>query len=252
MSEAALFPYILWAWIALAAATFVLLLFVSAPYGRHGRPGWGPTIPSTTGWVIMESVSVLLFGGLFVVGGRFGDPAAWVFFVLWQAHYIHRSWIYPLRRRGGTSEIALSVVLMAVSFNAVNAYLNGRYLFTLAPPYGAEWLTDPRLFGGAALFLVGMGINISADDKLLKLRRESTGYVIPRGGLFRFVSCPNYLGEILEWTGWAIATWSLAGFSFAVWTVANLAPRAIVHHRWYRKKFDDYPPERKALVPFIV
>jgi 3-oxo-5-alpha-steroid 4-dehydrogenase 1 len=67
--------------------------------------------------------------------------------------------------------------------------------------------------------------------------------------MYRFISCPNYLGEIMIWTGWAIATWSLAGLSFLVWTMANLIPRARAHHCWYKEQFPDYPPERKALVP---
>ena len=64
---------------------------------------------------------------------------------------------------------------------------------------------------------------------------------MPRGGFFRWVSCPNYLGEMLQWSGFALATWSLPGLSFALWTVANLLPRAVAHHRWYRREFADYP-----------
>ena len=67
--------------------------------------------------------------------------------------------------------------------------------------------------------------------------------------MYRWISCPNYFGEIIEWIGWAIATWSLAGLAFALWTAANLVPRAYSHHQWYRESFTDYPPERKALVP---
>jgi protein-S-isoprenylcysteine O-methyltransferase Ste14 len=67
--------------------------------------------------------------------------------------------------------------------------------------------------------------------------------------LYRWISCPNYLGEIVEWSGWALATWSLPGLAFAVWTAANLAPRAHSHHLWYREHFEDYPPQRKALLP---
>ena len=59
------------------------------------------------------------------------------------------------------------------------------------------------------------------------------------------------LGEILEWVGWAILTWSWVGLSFAVWTAANLAPRAIAHHRYYRQKIDGYPQGRKALLPYV-
>ena len=37
----------------------------------------------------------------------------------------------------------------------------------------------------------------------------------------------------------------------AVFTFANLAPRAWSHHKWYRKKFPDYPKQRRAVIPFI-
>jgi steroid 5-alpha reductase family enzyme len=98
-----------------------------------------------------------------------------------------------------------------------------------------------------------MIINIKSDDILFALRDDgSTGYKIPSGGLFEKVSCPNYLGEIIEWTGWAIATWSLAGATFAIWTVCNLAPRALAHHKWYKEEFEEYPENRKALVPFLL
>jgi protein-S-isoprenylcysteine O-methyltransferase Ste14 len=102
------------------------------------------------------------------------------------------------------------------------------------------------------LFAVGYWINRQADRTLHNLRWPGeSGYRIPRGGLYRWISCPNYLGEIVEWLGWAVATWSLPGLAFAVWAIANLAPRAWAHHRWYCNYFADYPSERKALVPGI-
>ena len=97
-----------------------------------------------------------------------------------------------------------------------------------------------------------MALNKAADRQLALLGRNGEGYQVPRGGLYRWVSCPNYLGEIIQWTGWAIAAWSLAGWIFAIWTFANLAPRAIAHHRWYRQTFEDYPPERRALIPYLL
>jgi 3-oxo-5-alpha-steroid 4-dehydrogenase 1 len=32
----------------------------------------------------------------------------------------------------------------------------------------------------------------------------------------------------------------------------NLLPRALSHHKWYNEEFDGYPPERKAVVPFVL
>jgi protein-S-isoprenylcysteine O-methyltransferase Ste14 len=65
------------------------------------------------------------------------------------------------------------------------------------------------------------------------------------------VAAPNYLGEIIQWGGWALATWSLPGLAFFVWVLANLVPRARAHQRWYRQRFADFPPERRALVPGV-
>ncbi len=106
---------------------------------------------------------------------------------------------------------------------------------------------------GASVFVIGWAINQHSDAVLRRLRGPGeSGYKIPRGGLYRWVSCPNYLGEMLEWVGWAIAAWSLAGLAFAVFTIANLLPRALANHRWYQDKFADYPPERRAVVPFLL
>lgn len=97
---------------------------------------------------------------------------------------------------------------------------------------------------------MGFVINRAADRTLRSLRGPGeTGYKIPQGGLYRWISCPNYLGEIVEWVGWAIATWSLPGLLFAVWTAANLIPRARAHHIWYHEQFNNYPVERRALIP---
>jgi 3-oxo-5-alpha-steroid 4-dehydrogenase 1 len=142
------------------------------------------------------------------------------------------------------------VMSLGLFFNAVNAYLNGRYLFTFSGGYDSGWFTDPRFICGLALFIVGFIINRQADNVLKNLRQpDGADYKIAHDGLYRFISCPNYLGEIIIWTGWAIATWSLSGLSFLLWTMANLIPRARAHHFWYKEQFPDYPSERKALVP---
>ena len=97
-----------------------------------------------------------------------------------------------------------------------------------------------------------MVINISSDNILFSLRKKGVqDYKIPKKGLFKWVSSPNYLGEIIEWFGWALATWSFAGLSFAIWSLANLMPRARSNHKWYLDNFSDYPTERKALIPKI-
>ena len=170
----------------------------------------------------------------------------------WQVHYVNRMVVYPLRMRGAATGMPVWVVAMGLLFNALNAYINARWISELGT-YAASWLLDPRFLLGVAVFAGGMAINLHSDSLLRRLRRPGeTGYKIPRGGLFRWVSCPNYLGEIVEWIGWAIASWSPAGLAFAVYTAANVGPRAMSHHRWYRERFEDYPEQRKALIPYLL
>ncbi len=237
--------------LALAVITFVSLRFVTAPYGRHARAGWGPALAARVGWLVMESPAPLLFLALFLLGPGRAGAAPLAFLALWESHYLYRSFVYPFTIRGDR-RMPIAIALLAIAFNVLNAYVNAPWISAFGD-YPASWLGDPRFLAGAALFLGGLALNVSSDRALRRLRAPGgSGYAIPRGGAFEWVSCPNYLGEILEWSGWALATWSLAGLAFALYTAANLAPRALAHHAWYRERFPDYPPRRRALVPFVV
>jgi len=252
MSEAAFFSFLLLLSFIMAGVVFILLFFINAPYGRHVRRGWGPTIPNQLGWLVMEAPAALLFAVFYFVGDAPRSLPLIIFLILWEAHYFHRAFIYPFRIADGRKKMPVSIVAMAIVFNSGNAYLNGRYLFTLSDSYPQSWLGDPRFIAGLLLFVSGYALNRWADRALRGLRPPGEmGYKIPEGGLFKWVSCPNYLGEIIEWIGWALATWSFSGLSFAAWTIANLAPRARAHHNWYRAEFPEYPHERSALVPGV-
>lgn len=255
MTERQLFDGLLVGWLVVAPVVFLLLRHVTAPYGRHARAGWGPTLDPTVAWILMEAPAPLGMALLFVLGDRHGSPAAIAFVVLWQLHYVHRAFVFPLRRRGGARaprRTPLVIVAFALVFNCANAYLVGRWLFAFGPERGPAWLADPRFVVGTALFLAGLVVNVQADEVLRRLRRQHpTGYGRPEGGLYRFVSCPNYLGELIEWCGFALLTCALPALVFAVWTAANLVPRARAHHEWYRRTFAEYPEGRKAIIPFI-
>ncbi|MGA7305834.1 MAG: DUF1295 domain-containing protein [Rhodothermales bacterium] len=240
-------------WIAAAVAAFVALLRIPAPYGRHRSERWGPTMFSALGWLAMELPSPIILTFFVLEGQQIKTAVTWLFVALWWVHYINRSILYPLRIRGSGSRIPIAVVCMGFAFHVFNGYIVGSYFGENGPVYRFEWLSSPAFVIGSVLFLSGMWINLRSDGELIRQRRNAHGrYIIPRGGLFDYVSAPNYLGEIVEWLGFAVMTWSPAALAFAIWTAANLAPRAISHHKWYRETFPDYPEERKALVPFVV
>lgn len=252
MSEQTFFNYLIIAWFALGTVIFISLFFIVAPYGRHTTKHWGATIKSRTGWIVMESTSPLIMLVCFLIGTNRNTIPEIVFLLLWEAHYIHRAYIYPLHRKDGDKPMPLMVVCLGLIFNAVNGYINGRYIFSLSDGYPDSWLTDPRFITGVTLFILGFIINRQSDRILSSLRGSGeTGYKIANTGLYRWISSPNYLGEIIIWTGWALATWSPAGLAFAFWTAANLVPRARANHLWYRKQFAEYPSTRKALIPGI-
>ena len=236
---------------ALAAITFIALRFVVAPYGRHERPGWGPTIPARLGWIVMEAPSAVGFLWLFSRGAHAGALVPLVLMSMWAAHYLHRTFIFPFRMKMGGKRMPCMLVGIAVVFNVLNSYINARWISHLGS-YEDAWLMSAPMVVGVLVFAVGMVINLRADTYLAGLRKDSDGgYVLPKGGLFEYVVQPNYFGELLEWIGWAIATWSWAGAAFAVYTFANLAPRARDNRAWYQARFKDFPARRRAMIPWV-
>lgn len=253
MLNPSVFYFIVYLWIAIALVSFPVIIRVVAPYGRHTNNRWGAMISNRWGWIIMEAPALLVFLGFALFGTLKHNAVTWIFFSLYTLHYVNRDIIFPLRLRTRGKKMPLAIMFMAIFFNLVNGFINGYFLGNLADRYTLEWLGDPRFIGGILVFFTGMAINMYSDNLLIHLRKPGeTGYVIPRGGFFSFISCPNHFGEIVEWFGYAIMTWSSPGLAFAVWTLVNLLPRALHHHRWYQSTFPDYPAERKAVLPFLL
>jgi hypothetical protein len=247
------FYLLLWGWAILGLLVFILLLFVKAPYGRHSRRDWGPVIPNRLGWFLMEFPSLLVFVLFFLFGPGNIQMLTWIFFALYVFHYVNRSLVWPWRTRTSGKLMPLVVALMAVCFNLVNGFINGYYFSAFPREYNIEWLTDIRFILGAILYAGGTFLNWWSDQTLLELRKGGKkGYFVPEGGLFRWISCPNFFGEIVQWAGFAVMTWSPAALVFALWTFFNLVPRALSHHKWYKKTFPEYPADRKALLPYLL
>ena len=125
--------------VVIAPCAFVLLFFISAPYGRYLRAGWGPTVSSRTGWLLMEApASLLMLSVLLLIPVNF---VVYLFLGAWQVHYFHRAFVYPFtltsRRR-----IPMTVVVMAIVFNSANAFLNG-YHFVLHQDWYGAGMADP-------------------------------------------------------------------------------------------------------------
>ena len=238
---------------SMALVVFVALFFVKAGYGMFFDRKWGPPLPNRLGWFLMEAPIFILMTVLWLVADRRCEVVPLVFFAIFQTHYLQRSFIFPWLIRGN-SKMPLGIVLMAVLFNTCNALMQGGWIFFFSPEYPLSWLWSPQFIVGTAIFIAGFVINLHSDYIIRHLRRPGdTRHYIPRGGMFRWVSSANYFGELVEWIGFAVLTWSWAGVIFAWWTLANLLPRADAIWDNYEKEFGDEftKLKLKRMIPFI-
>ncbi|XP_052091054.1 3-oxo-5-alpha-steroid 4-dehydrogenase 1-like [Mytilus californianus] len=236
--------------IAWSAFLFASLLFTEAKYGRYAENSFY-VMNGKLGWFIQELpaliVPILLLCFTECHGILYNCNRALL--TLYIIHYVHRIFIYPFYLKG--KPLPLYMVVLAFMFCLFNGYLQSGYLLYSAE-YRDEWITCPQLIIGLVMFISGLGINIHSDHILRNLRKPGeTGYKIPKGGMFDYISGANFFGEILEWWGFAVACNSLPALAFAISTSCNLGPRAVHHHRWYKKKFEEYPRCRKAIIPFL-
>ncbi len=240
---------------ALAAVVFVSLYFTEAGYGIFISPKWGPAISNKLAWILMESPVFLVMLLCWLQSERVTETVPLIFLLLFELHYFRRSFIFPLKIRGN-GKMPIAIMLMGVCFNLLNACMQGGWIFYVSPSglYSTAWLSRPCFWVGCLLFFGGMFINISSDHIIRNLRKEGdTNHYLPQGGLFNQVTSAHYFGEIVEWTGFAILTWSWAGVVFVLWTAANLVPRAnAIYHR-YQEWFPEEMKQKqlKRIFPFI-
>ena len=251
----------------LAVVTFILQVRKPARYGRHEKHSGRLYIPQRLAHMLSDGIPGVLFFTVlyFVVGRNFANPINIVFYCLFTIHYIHRGIIHPLVMRYGNSKVSLFIPVAGFVANLLYHYVNVDFISSAC--FYPDYYYDPRFIIGVILFIVGFVINRMADTYLAYLRcrknkeeddskavdNDGGGkYFIPECCLFKLVVNPNYLGEGIEWLGWAIATWSLPGLVWWLFTMATFIPRSRHNLAWYRRQFEDFPTYRRGMIPFIL
>ena len=150
----------------------------------------------------------------------------------------------------------VTIMLSGVTFNVINGIMQGGGLYWFpqeAYSEGWSYFTHGSAIVGFIVFFIGMGINLHSDHVIRNLRKPGdTKHYLPQGGMYHFVTSGNYLGELIEWTGFAIIAGSPAAWVFVWWTAANLIPRAHAIHKKYRAEFgNEAVGNRKRIIPFI-
>ncbi len=242
---------------------FIALYFVDAGYGKMRTEKWGPAINNKVGWCLMEApvfivVLFLYSRSLNLYDGVTRNAPYWVFLLLFELHYFQRSFIFPFIMKG-KSKMPLVIMGLSVVWNLINGYIQGYWLFHIAPQYQpelytADWVKDPRFIIGTCIFFIGMIINLHSDYVIRHLRKPGdTKHYLPKKGLYKYVTSANYFGEITEWLGFAILTWSAAGLLFFWFSCCNLIPRAnSIYHKYEEEFPDEFDRKKlKRIIPFI-
>jgi len=121
-------------------------------------------------------------------------------------------------------------------------------IFSLQDTISLKLSGSPYIILGCLLLLLGIYIESRADWEKSRFKAYQPGTFVDVG-LFRWVRYPNYLGELMVWTGnyllsiqfyqatwqWAIATTGLIG----IWIIMIDATRRLEKRHW--SKYRDVP-----------
>lgn len=255
------FNLVFYSFMILGGVTFLFLFFVTAPYGRHSVTGsqkfLGPAIGEKLGFCLEEIPAVFFPIIYYCFFNENKSSSLKILLIFWEIHYINRTFTMPLLRKTNPKNLPIGIVLSAVGFNTVNMYLIWFGLCNHNKDFITEghFRSGPVIFG-VVFFFVGLSGNLYSDWILVKLRKNKNdhGYKIPYGFLYEYISSPNYFCEMFEWFGWLLMTHFYKGsFSFFVWIVCVLFPRALSNHKWYKITFKEkFPIKRKAIIPFVI
>jgi len=217
---------------------------------------WGPAINNKVGWFLMEAPVFVVMLYLWAISDVKLQMPYLVFLFIFEFHYFQRSFVFPFLLHGN-SKMPLAIMFLSVIWNLINGYVQGYWLFHLAPmysPYSVQWLGSWQFILGVCIFIIGWIINMHSDYVIRHLRQPGdSNHYLPKKGLYKYVTSANYLGEITEWLGWAILTWSWAGALFFLLTCSNLVPRADSIYKKYQQEFPDEFDRKKLkrIIPFL-
>jgi len=226
----------------------------AVPMGKHLKNDGGVKVNARWSWILQEMPSFFVGLAVFIqVGANNINIGSEIVVCLFLLHYFNRSFIYPFQMSSKSTPVPLTASISAFVFTSGNAFAITRYAL-IHDPIDNNFMKSTQFVIGISLWLFGFVANMHSDRILLTLRKPGeSGYKIPRGGLFEYVSGANFFAEIVEWWGLAIATgFHLPLLCFAFQTTFTIGTRACASHRWYLMKFEDYPKSRRAIIPFIL
>ncbi|XP_047329821.1 steroid 5-alpha-reductase DET2-like [Impatiens glandulifera] len=206
-------------------------------------------IPSKRGMLLCYAPAFVAAAGAASLTIFSGDGLR--FFIVTSAltiHYLKRLLeVLFIHRYSGGMTIDASITISISYFIYTATMIYSQYLCI-----GHQEPSINLTYMGVALFVVGLLGNLYHHIILSTLRKEGEKvYKIPEGGLFGVVVCPHYLFEILGFWGLSCMSQTIYGLLSTLGTTILLIGRSYATRKWYISKFEDFPKNSKALIPFL-
>ncbi|AOA64790.1 Very-long-chain enoyl-CoA reductase [Komagataella phaffii CBS 7435] len=148
----------------------------------------------------------------------------------------------------------LSGLSLAVTIYAPDSYRN-----KFAPTWKQFFFHVSDHEDSTVLALIGLWVfaelsNFITHQKLASLRADgSREHKIPYGYGFNLVSFPNYFFESVAWLAFALLNNNWSSWVFLTIASIQMYIWAAKKHKRYLKEFgDQYPKNRKAMIPFLL
>jgi 3-oxo-5-alpha-steroid 4-dehydrogenase len=215
------------------------------PYGKF-RTGAG--VNSRAGLALAYATPVFVYIVLWVEGGSPRTLYHLAVFGAFLFHFLRRIFEVSFVNSYSRPTPLRALMIIAFLYGGVAASCAFFQVRTFGQP-----TSQPIFTLGILIFALGEVLNGYHHWLLARLRPLGVRiYVVPRHGLFGWVACPHYLGEILSFVGYAMMSDLLPVWGNALVTSAYLSARANSTLNWYRLEMPlQIPSGWRRLIPFV-
>lgn len=214
------------------------------PYGKF-RAGGG--VNSRIGLALAYATPVLVYIAFWFEGGSPRTPYHLAVFGAFLFHFVRRLFEICFVNSYSRPTPLRALAVIALLYGGVAASC----AFFQVRTVGLS-TSHPIFILGLLIFAFGEVLNGYHHLLLARLRPpDARIYLMPCRGLFGWVACPHYLGEILSFVGYATMSDLLPVWGNAVVITAYLVSRANSTFNWYRREMAMRIPSRwRRLIPF--
>ncbi|KAJ1215139.1 hypothetical protein NDU88_002748 [Pleurodeles waltl] len=228
---------------------FLIMVLIHTLFFGHNIPAW-------------LMVLVRRLSGVSQDQGMGGELSAFLVLML--------LWLHSLRRLAECILVSVFsdgvIHLLQYCFGLLYYILLGITVLCQVPFHGKSVSSEDVLQQTRWHHILGVLIYLWASvhqhrcHKILaNLRKNKSGEVInmghnvPSGDWFDRVSCPHYFAELLIYIA-MVVIFGIRNFTWCMvvmYVLCNQALAAVLCHEFYLRKFDKYPKQRKAFIPFV-